>query len=454
MRIVILGAGTVGTSIAELLYHHGHSITMVDDDPVIARRLNNELDVRAIAGSAAESSVLFQAGVITADLCLAVTGCDEVNLVAASLAKAMGSRRTIARVFAPVFRDMSTFDYQRHFRIDRLLSLEQLSAMELARGIRNPGSLAVENFARGELEVQEIRIREETRGVGLPLKELALPKNVRIGSILRERKVWIAGAEDRIRLDDRITLIGRREDIDQVKDSFQTKHEPKKRIVIAGGGETGYHLARTLEGLRSSVLLMEQSEPRCEFLANSLKSATVVQADATRRAVLEEERVGKADVFVACTGDDENNIMAGVEAREIGAQTIMAIVSRPDYANVVGKLGIDLAVSPRDVMAKQVLGYLNVGPVVSRTPLADSDIGVLEIEVLDGVPATEHVLANLKLPAQCLIAAVMREEFVHVPGADDRLKAGDTVVVLVDDAAVDATLPLFSINGKYSINGN
>jgi trk system potassium uptake protein TrkA len=183
-------------------------------------------------------------------------------------------------------------------------------------------------------------------------------------------------------------------------------------------------------------------------LANNLKHATVVEADGTRRSVLEEERVAGADAFVACTGDDENNIMAGVEARDIGAQSIMAIVGRPDYANVVGKLGIDLAVSPRDVMAKQVLGYLNAGPVVSRTTLAGSSIGVFEIEVLEGVLATEQVLANLKLPNQCLITAVMREEFVRVPGADDRLKPGDTVVALVENEAVDGMLRLFSPNGR------
>ena len=151
MRIVVLGAGTVGTWIADLLCQNRHSVTVVDCDPVQTKRVNTEMDVRVVTGSASESSVLFQSDVIGADLCLAVTGVDEVNLVAASMAKAMGARRTIARVYGRVFRDMSTFDYQRHFNIDRLLSLEHLSALELARGIRSPGSLAVENLAGGQL---------------------------------------------------------------------------------------------------------------------------------------------------------------------------------------------------------------------------------------------------------------------------------------------------------------
>ena len=147
MKIVVLGAGTVGSSISELLCRNRHNVTLVDSNPENIRLVKETMDVRAVSGSAAQSSVLFQAGVMDCDLCLAVTGDDEVNMVSSSIAKKMGARRTVARVYAPVFRDLSTFDYQRHFQIDRMMSLEHLSAMELARGIRQPGSIAVENFA-------------------------------------------------------------------------------------------------------------------------------------------------------------------------------------------------------------------------------------------------------------------------------------------------------------------
>ena len=448
MRIVVLGAGTVGTWIADLLCRHRHSVTVVDNNPGNCRLINNELDVRVVNGSASQSSVLFQSDVIGADLCLAVTGDDEVNIVAASMAKAMGARRSIARIYGPVFHDVSTFDYQRHFGIDRLLSLEHLTAMELARGIRNPGSVVLEHFARGELEVLEVVMEEPTKAIGVSLKNLGLPKTIRIGSIYRDGRMWIAGAEDVIELNDRITIIGNRQDVDAVKDTLQKKQSRRNTVVIAGGGETGYHLARSLQGERFSVVLMEQSVERSEFLAKHLVRSTVVQADATRRSILEEERVGSADYFIACTGDDENNIMAGVEARDIGAKNVMAVVGRPDYANVVGKLGIDLAVSPRDVLALQVLGFLNTGPVISRSTLLGGGVGVYEIEVLPGALATEHVLANLHLPERCLIAAVMREDFVKVAGADDRLQAGDVVVALIEDADFESTLQQFSVNGR------
>jgi len=437
MRIVVLGAGTVGGSIASLLCLHRHSVTVVDSDGDQIRHVNETLDARGITGSASQSSVLFQAGVGSADLCLAVTGDDEVNIVAASMSKAMGVKRAVARVYAPVFRDLSTFDYQRHFGIDRLLSLEHLTALELVRGIRHPGSVAVENLARGELEVHEVFASEKEKGVGKQLKALSLPTGVRVGSINRDGKTWIAGAEDLIEVGDRLTIIGKRTEIEVVKELFCSEGLEKLGVVIAGGGETGYHLAHALEGQRFDVVLMESDRERCDFLASHLKDTVVVNRDATRRANLEEERVGSADVFVACTGDDENNIMASVEARDIGTKTIMALVSRPDYAHVVGKLGIDHVVSPREVVAKQVLGFLTSGPTVSRTILSKgSGLSVLEIDVRPDSQATEHVLANLGLPPQCLIAAAIREGFTSVPGADYHFQAGDAAIVLVADEVI------------------
>ena len=443
MRVIVLGGGTVGTWVADLLGQNRHSVTVIDSNPEKCKQLNQELDVAVVCGSAAQASVMFQAGVMGADVVLALTGDDEVNILAASMAKAMGVHRSIARVYAPVFRDLSTFDYQRHFNVDRLLSIEHLSAIEIAHHIRNPGSVIMENFARGELEVKEVIVSEKSDVVGKPLKELDLGKGVRIGSIHRLEQTWIAGADDILQTGDRVTLIGVRDKRDDVAQRFNRKQETHLHVVIAGGGETGYHLARALEGDRISVLLMDSNRDRCGYLAANLRHTTVVNVDATRRSVLEEERVGSADVFVACTGDDENNIMAAVEARDIGAKSIMAVISRPDYANVVHKLGIDVAVSPRDVMAKQVLSFLNAGPVISRLQLPGSSLQVVEVEVPEGSLATEHVLANLKLPPKCLVAAIIQEDYVSVPGADDRLKAGSTALLLADESVLSSALDFF-----------
>jgi trk system potassium uptake protein TrkA len=241
-----------------------------------------------------------------------------------------------------------------------------------------------------------------------------------------------------------VVLVGTREEIAHVHNLFGIEH-PELRVVIAGGGETGYHLAQLLDNRYFSVVLLESRIERCQFLAAHLERVTVLNADAQQRTILEEEHVGDADVFVACTGDDEDNIIACVEALDLGVKRAMAIVARPDYANVVRKLGIEVAISPRVVMARQVRSFLTRGPVLSKVPLAErSGIHVVEIEVPEEAPATRADLADLRLPSQALVAALIREGYTWTPGAKDRIKPGDTVVLFVHDSVFEDVLELFS----------
>lgn len=446
MRVLTLGAGTVGRWVADILCRRRHSVTVVDDNPDNVRRINSELDVRAIEGSASRSTVLFQADVCAADMVLAVTGDDEVNIVAASMSKALGARRSIARVYAPAFRDLSTFNYQQHFNIDSLLSLEQLSAFELARAIRNPDAIPLEHFARGQLEVYEVEVDVKSNAVGHRLRDLKFPHSIRIGSISRDGRMWIASGEDELHAEDRVSLIGTPETVAKTRGIFVSQHEHRvqQRIMIAGGGETGYHLADSLSRRDYRIVLLERDPDRCGHLARILPNVTVIHANANRRSVLEDEGAGKVNYFVACTGNDESNIMAGVEARELGASRVMCVVGRPDYANVVGKLGIDRAVSERDVAARQILGYLNEGAIISQSRLPNGSIGIYEIEINEGTRITAGSLAELPLAGKCLIGAIYRDGFVRVPTADDRLKAGDIVVALIDQSSSDDSLSLFN----------
>jgi trk system potassium uptake protein TrkA len=444
MKIVILGAGTVGYLIAEMLCRHEHSITIVDQDPINVRRINEELDARAILGSAAQSSVLFQAGIIGSDICLAVTGNDEVNIVAASMAKSMGARRAIARVYAPVFRDLSTFDYQSHFNIDRILSLEHLTALELASSIRAPGALVVEQFARGDLQVQELTIGQEGKVTRNMIRDLGLPSNVIIGSIQRQNRMWIATAEDQLEIGDKATVFCRPEDLTNVRTLFKSDIGKPRRVVIAGGGETGLHLARILEQERFKLMVIERDSDRCQVLANQLENASVIHSVATDPTTFEEQRVGNADVFVATTGDDEDNMVLCVRATDLGAKKTVAIIGRPDYARVIDRLGIDAAVSACDVMAKQIMSYLNEGFVISKKKLPGGLINVIEVDVPANCPATEAAIADLGLPERCLIVAASKQDEVRVPGARDRLSANDTAILLVEDDVMNAALAVFT----------
>lgn len=449
MKIVVLGAGTVGTAISDLLCQNGHSVTVVDADPERVKKIDETLDVRAITGVASKSSVLFQANANSCDLVIAVTGVDEVNMIGASIAKRMGAHRCVARVYSPVYHDLSTFDYQRHFQIDRFLSLEQLTALELAREIRSRKSAIIEHFATGDIEIQEVEV-QEGQVDGKSLRELGLPSTVRIGSISREDRIWVATANDSLQPGDILGIVGKPEDLDRVIPVFQSKVGRRQFVVIGGGGETGYHLASMLESNAFSVVLMDSDRKRCEWLSNALPHATILHCDATQRLTLEEERVADADFFVACTGDDENNIMAGVEAKEIGAKRILSVVGRPDYGNVVGKIGIDFAVSERQVMAKQILGLLNGGNIISRYVLPNRRIGIYEIEVEPDSQAVQMNLNDLPLPDPCLIAALMRDRYSRVPEAGDKLAPGDIVIAFIDESVVDQAIPLFATSSGQS----
>lgn len=445
MRVLTLGAGTVGHWIADMLCRRRHDVTVVDTDVTRVRQINSELDVRAVTGNAAHSTVLFQSGVCSADVCLAVTGDDEANVMAASMAKALGARRAIARVYAPVFRDSSTFDYQNHFGIDSLLSLEQLSAFELVRSIRNPDAIPLEHFARGHLEVYEMEVEAKSNASGARLRELKLTGSVRIGSIERGGDMWLASGEDEIHDGDRISLIGEPGEVNKCRELFAVSRRTSKRqsVLIAGGGEIGFHIARALPASDYRKTLLEDDADRCEQLAKLLPDVTVVHANANRRTVLEDEGGGAADFFVACTGSDENNIMAGVEARELGSRRVLAVVGRPDYANVVGKLGIDHVVSERDVAARQILGFLHEGAVISHRLLPNGRIGIYELEVRSGSAVTEASLAELPLSGRCLITAIQRDSFIRMPTASDQLQDGDILVALIDQQHAADCLALF-----------
>ncbi|QEG22863.1 Trk system potassium transporter TrkA [Mariniblastus fucicola] len=444
MNIVILGAGTVGSSIADQLCSSHHSVTVVDADPERVRTINEKYDVRAITGSASQSSVLFQAGMLGADLCLAVTGVDEVNIVAASMARKMGARRSVARVYGPVFRDLSTFDYQQHFGIDRLLSLEHLTAMELARCIRNPGSVVVEQFARGGLEVLELIIGQPGKATQVPIRQIEFPPNVRLGTIQRANRMWIASAEDQLEVGDRITVFSGPEHIAAIRTLFKIEKTMPKRVVIAGGGETGLHLARMLERESFKVMLIEKDKERCQVLAGMLESTSVVNDDATMREVLEEERVESADFFVASTGDDESNMMLSVGAKDVGAKKVLAVIGRPDYSRIIERIGIDIAVSERAAMSKQINAFLNDGNLLSRAKLPGGLISVLEVDVAEGAAGTLAPLAEVGLPDRCLVAAIIRQDAVYVPGAEDQVVAGDIAILIVEEDVIAAAVSFFS----------
>lgn len=443
MYVTIIGGGTVGTSIAENLVGRDVNVTLVDSDPAALALVEEKLDVQVVQGNGTNAACLFRAAAPTADLFLALTSRDEVNLCSASVAKAMGSRRVVARVFDPSYQDASTFDYLSHYGIDRLFSLERLTALEIAKSLHAPGMYAVENFARGGVQVQEVEVDAYSELAGKPLKEAGLPPGVLCGLVLREgERSFIPGADDAVHPGDHVTLVGQLAAIDGVRNRFEKRSRSRQFVMIGGGGDVGYQLAAQLQKARFQVTILEADEDRCRYLASKLGECTVLQADATRRIDLEEARIASADAFVAATGSDENNLICSVEAKQLGARRTLCVVRRPDYGNVLNRLGVDGAFSPREVMAREVTGLLMTSPVIGRSEVGDGGGLVVEVEVLSGAPAAGRAIREANLP-KCLVAAMIDRECVRTPGPDDVFRPGQTAVMLVQTDNYDAMIDCF-----------
>lgn len=446
MQITILGGGTVGYAIAETLCNGCHSITVVDNDRKKVERLE-DLDVQAIYGSAANPSDLFRAGVDSSDLCLAVTGVEEVNIIAASIAKSRGAKRTVARIYSPYISNLSVFDYRHFFNIDRLVSLEQLTALELVRLVRRSRSQVLDLVSQGELEVQEIHIDEKSPVIGVTLRELQLPSRVRVALLKRKGAARLMLANDSFEKDDIISLTGRVEDINAVSQKYFSVPVPKQeRIIIMGGGETGIYIVQALEHANCHITIFERDHDRCEYLSNLhfAKGINIINANGLNRHDLEEYKIDTVDSFIACAGDDENNIMGAVEAKELGAKQVFAVVSRPDYAAIIKKLGIDRVVSPRTVVANRIRGLLNTDSVIMRTPLANQpDIEVIEIEPHPNSEACQKTIRELGLPQQCLIAGINDGGCVQAADANYQIQPGNLVIMLVHNQVLEEALAKF-----------
>jgi trk system potassium uptake protein TrkA len=431
MNILICGAGEVGRHCAEVLAAAGHNITIIDRRRANIAALDDMLDVASLVGNATHGETLREAGIAETDTFIAATTDDVTNLMAGSIAKALGARKSIARVHHSVYFDRRGLDYADHFNIDHLVCPEYSTAVAIASTLRSPGALAVERFARGRIEMQSLPVSVNARAVGHKLKDLKLPGSARLASIERHSTVFLPDAESVIEPGDRVTIIGDNRQFDRVRRLFETDSSRRFRVVLMGGSSQSVWLCRALRHSNLSVRLFEPDETRAAELSEKLDWVTVMNADAIQTDALEEERLEQADVFAALTAEDERNILAAARAKTMGVRSAIAVLQRSTYLHLLEHVGIDRAFSPRSVAVSEIQRLLDVGPVRHLASLSERIAEVYEIEV----PPTATTVVNKPLkdcefPAHSLIAAIERGDEVFVPGADNRIQAGDTIIVI------------------------
>lgn len=430
MNIVIAGAGEVGRHAAEVLAGAGNSVTIIERNPSVLRALEDQLDVRTLQGNCTHANVLQEAGVPKCGLYVAATESDELNLLSAYVAKGVGARKTVARVHHSVYFERRGLDYQKHFQIDELLCPEYLTAIAIAQTLRNPGALAIENFAAGNIEMQQLKVNGDVPAAGHVLADLKLPTGVRVALVVRQTESFIPTAATKIAEGDIVTIVGERSNFEAASRFFQKGETRRRNVVIMGATAMGVWLCRALRGRHFSVRLFGSDRERAEELSAKLSHVTVIDADPTDATVFDEEHIAQADAFVALTEDDEHNILAAAQAKSMGAKSAIAVLQRSTYLHLVEHVGIDRAYCPRFVAAREIQSLLDNGPVRVLVTLKDRIADMYEIHVGKGAPAIGHPIREIKLPDPCILAGLQRGDDVHMPGAEDMLQAGDRLLAI------------------------
>ncbi|MDP0499010.1 MAG: Trk system potassium transporter TrkA [Verrucomicrobiota bacterium JB022] len=447
MKIVIVGAGEVGTFLSWTLSNEGHDVTVIESNLERATAIDEEHNVKVIQGNGSSAGVLKKAGVDSCDCFLAMTRDDKTNLIASSLAKVLGARLVVTRNHDQTYQDNSLVNYRLHFGIDVMINPEGLSAVELAKTIRNPARVAVENFARGQIEAQRVRVDKSAKWRGRSLRDIRLPQDIRIGFIRRGEQEDVPHADTVLEEGDIVTIFGPPHDVSRIRGKFDPHSEASTaRVVILGGGETAVALIRLLSSSRFRIRIIEKNADKCQRLAEAFPHVTIIRGDGTKLRLMEEEQVGDADYFVASTGDDENNIMAGIQAAKLGANHVQVVLNKSDYEEMLNHLrstlGIESLVSPRLVTLNEVQRYLSKEPYIELFQFPRQQVRILEIGVKNDSPAAGKALREIAWPQGSVAVALLHKYSVKVPGADDQILGGDRVVVIAREDTVPKLLRL------------
>ncbi len=443
MKIIILGAGRVGESLAESLVSERNDITVIDTDATRLAALQDRFDLRTVHGHAASPSILRAAGAEDADMLIATTQSDETNLVACHLAaQSFNVPKRIARVRSSEFQDHPEWVGEGAFSVDHLIVPEKAVTDTIARLVEFPEALQVLEFAKGRVSLIAVRAVEGGQLVRRPIREIRshIPKvDSRIVAIFRGERTLYPDGDTFIEPGDEVFFLAATEHIRVVMTELRKMDQPVRRVMIAGGGRIGLRLARAL-GDRFDVRLIETDARRCESIAAELPSRVLVlHGDATDEALLEEESVGSMDLFCALTSDDESNIMSSLLARKMGARRVIALVNRRAYADLVEGGRIDIAIVPAQATIGSLLTHVRRGDVVAVHSLRRGAAEALELIAHGDAKSSKVVgrrIEQIALPEGAIIGAMVRERIggrheVVIAHHDAIIEPDDHVIVFV-----------------------
>jgi trk system potassium uptake protein len=432
MRILIIGAGAVGFHLARRLSEENEDVVVIEADPERARMVESHLDVMTVVGNGASLPVLERAGVDRANLLMAVTSKDEVNLISCLAASRVGVRFKVARVSDPEYYRSDSALSGEHLGIDLMINPERECAWETFQLLNSEAATDLAQFADGRLQLIGLRVRAGALLAGRTLAELDRELTGRAYvtvAIVRDGRTEVARGASRIEAGDQIFIISPSEDMPAIPALAGYEDFKLRRVMIAGGSDEGLYLAQHLEAHGVDCTILDVDRRRCAELAELLPKTLVLHADATDMELLEMEGIEGIDGFVALTPRDETNMLAGLLAKSQGARKVISLIHRLDYVPLVGRVGIDAAVSPRLSTINAILRYTRRGNVSAVATLKGIAAEAIEYQVPPGARAVDQRLRDLALPRTAVVGAILRDDRVILPRGDDHIRAGDRVVV-------------------------
>lgn len=433
MRVVVIGAGKLGYSIAELMSNEQYDVVFIDIDEQRLEQAKNTLDVLTICSAATSQTLFMDPDVKGADMVIAVTDSDETNMVASLMAKHYGIHHTVARIRdAQLFRDGQEF-LKQSFHIDQIINPEMITAREIRRDIMTPAALDVEDFAGGKVRLFEAKIRRGSRFDGVMLKDLKLPRDVLAAMIFRDNHMIIPHGNDALMAGDNAYFVGNPASIELVSSSFVHRTAKRiNRVLIVGAGRTGRMLASMLEDEGLRVKIIDSDPERCQLAADRLKSSLIINGDASNIDLLNSEGAGDTDVAICLTEDDKLNLMLALLLKHMGAEKTVVRIARSEYVDLMKQVGVDIAVSSRLLSAAEVLAFARRGGVVAVSLLEGAKAEAIEVKVQRGAPVIGKSLSMAQLPKECLVCSVVHDEEAHIANGSTVLSAGDTVILILD----------------------
>ena len=438
MKIIIVGCGKIGATLVESLESEGHDITVIDREQRVIDEISNIYDVMCVCGNAVDNDTLNEAGVSNAELLIAVTNSDEINMLICFIAKKMGAAYTVARIRNPEFNDKRMSQVKQYLDISLTINPELLAAQEIFNVLKLPAAINIETFSRRNFEMVELILKDDSNLAGLSLIELRkkYKANFLICVVKRGEEVFIPDGNFVLENGDHICITASFSEIQKLLKMLGLAKKHAKKVMVLGASMIGYYLSKMLLRSGSEVTIIDKDIEKCKQFAENLPEAVIINGDGAQQEILMEEGINAVDAFAALTGMDEENILISFFAQSQNVQRVVAKVNRNELASMAEKLGLNTIVSPKKAVSNIVTSYARAiqntlgSNVETMYKLMDGTVEALEFNVQADFKGQKTLLKDLRLKENVLIAGIIRKRKAFVPAGDDEIIAGDKIIVI------------------------